>query len=457
MNDPGNAPGKTSAIDEASSAPCRCAVCRAAFPSAKGFRRRSAGIRKVQFLCPGCMNRRVESVLSGIQVFFVVMTIFGIILCLHKVSEGTALLFLGTSYLSLIPCAVSHELGHAFAVLVLGMRLFTVTIGGAATRIVLIRRTFGYDFVLHRNPTGGSVLYGFKNLRFVRLKRFLTVLSGPMANALLIVVAMALRDRTSSHGMFVCVVDGFLCGNAITVAVSLLPLRYRSRNQQHRTDGWQLLTIPFMSRKSIEDWHSATFYYEAMEALQRDQVRDAEQWVAKGMEAYPDNSWGLVVQASILTHQQKYALAKDRYHDALNQREMTPELRANLWNNIAWMDLMLADPTLLEEADRYSRQALEELPWQPYVRGTRGCVLIELGQIDEGVLHVEQAFRDNYMGSSKALSACYLAIAEVRRGDFSKALDYIDDAKKRDPKCPLVARAVEELDRRPQTSEVDFH
>jgi tetratricopeptide (TPR) repeat protein len=212
-----------------------------------------------------------------------------------------------------------------------------------------------------------------------------------------------------------------------------------------------------MARKSFEDVRSGTFYYEAMEALQRDKVQDAEQWVAKGMEIYPDNSWGLAARADIVLHERKHAEARDAYLRALNQLVMTREVQAILWNNIAWIDLMLADPALLEEANTFSRQALEELPWQSYVRGTRGSVLIELGQIDEGVRHVEQALRYNYPGTSKALNACYLAIAELRRRDFSKALDYIDDAKKHDPTCPLIERAVTELDQRPRLPEFDSH
>lgn len=70
MSDQGNTSDQTKGTDGTSSAPCRCPVCRAEFPSAKGFRRRSVGIRKVQLLCPGCMNRKVESVLNGTLVFF---------------------------------------------------------------------------------------------------------------------------------------------------------------------------------------------------------------------------------------------------------------------------------------------------------------------------------------------------------------------------------------------------
>jgi hypothetical protein len=39
-------------------------------------------------------------------------------------------------------------------------------------------------------------------------------------------------------------------------------------------------TIPFMPRKSMEAWHSLTFYYEAMESLERGSVQDAEHWLA---------------------------------------------------------------------------------------------------------------------------------------------------------------------------------
>ena len=172
-----------------------------------------------------------------------------------------------------------------------------------------------------------------------------------------------------------------------------------------------------MSRKSMETWHSLTFYYEAMESLERGNLQDAELWLAKGIAAYPDNSWAVLAQAGILNHQHQWAEARELYLRALNQPESTPEFQAHLWNAIAWMDLMIATPPLLGEADQFSRQALEEIPWSSYAKGTRGSVLIELGEIEEGVPLVEQALREHDKPSDKALNACYLAIAMIGRED----------------------------------------
>jgi Tfp pilus assembly protein PilF len=212
-----------------------------------------------------------------------------------------------------------------------------------------------------------------------------------------------------------------------------------------------------MSDTSIKAWHATTFFYEAMEALQRDNVQVAEQWLAKGVEAYPDNSSWPIAQASILERQHKYAEARDSFHMALNRPELTPEIQAFLWNNIAWVDLMIGGSTLMEEADQFSRQALEESPWHSYVKGTRGSVLIEMGRIADGVRLVEQAYKENGLASHKALNACYLAIAMLRKGNPARARGYIDEAKRRDPNCPLVERAVRELEQCPQPSGVDFH
>ena len=150
------------------------------------------------------MNRKVESILTVNLIIFVVLTVLGIVL-FYSSSVGTFLLFVGTLYLSLIPSAAVHEIGHALAVLLLGMRLFTVTFGGAADRILSIRRFVGYDFVFRRNLLGGKVNFGPKSLRLARLRRFLVVLAGPMATGLLIVVAVTLCDRSSRQGMIFCV------------------------------------------------------------------------------------------------------------------------------------------------------------------------------------------------------------------------------------------------------------
>ena len=456
MNDQGNTSRQTNGTDGTSSAPCRCAVCGAEFPSAKGFRRRP--FRKNQMLCPGCADRLDAWTYCLVTVFLplVMIGVEGPIYAYKHDPVVGGLLFLTALSLTQVIAIVPHEIGHALAALAVGMRLFSVSIG-VSGRICFVRQVFGCDVMIHSLPIGGHVIIAPKTLRLVRVRQFLAVLGGPLANVLLLVLGQQLLRLYSGQTILFWILLGLFYGNVLQLAVALFPRLQRLGKKRLPSDGRQLLAIPRMSAKVIQALHSTTFYYEAMEALQRDKVHDAEQWVSKGMEVYPDNSWGLVAQASILNHQEKYALAKDGYLGAPNQPNMTPELRANLWNNIAWIDLMLADPTLLEEADRLSRQALEELPWQPYVRGTRGSVLIELGQIDEGVRHVVQALRDNYMGSSKALNACYLAIAEIRRGDFSKALDYIDEAKKRDPKCPLLERAVKELDNRPRPPEFDSH
>ncbi len=371
------------------------------------------------------------------------MMVLGIVL-FHTTPWGSVLLFLGTLLLTVIFSMIPHELGHALAAVGLGMRLFTVSFGSNG-RILFVRRVLGYDLAFHAVLLGGYVLYTPKYLCFARLRDFLAVLAGPLTNGLLLIIALHLLAGVSSNDMSFHILAGFIYGSVLVLAISLFPRKYRVRNARTPNDGLLALTIPFRSRKSMETWHSSTFYYEAMKSLERGNVQDAEDWLAKGMAAYPDNSWALIAQASILNHRREYADARELFLKALKQSESTREFQAHFWNSIAWMDLMIATPPLLEEADQFSRQALEEIPWLSYARGTRGCVLIELGRIDEGVPLVEQALRENNKASDKALNACYLAIATIKRADTVNGRKYIEEAKKHDPNCPLLERATKRL------------
>jgi Tfp pilus assembly protein PilF len=431
-------------MNRSATKPTVCAVCGAEFPSPKGFHRLPIGKGRFDLLCPGCTNRQAESVFDIATAFAILMVVIGTAL-FHRAGIAPALLFYGTLSLTLTLTILPHELGHALAALAVGMRLFTVTVGTDG-RILCVRQVLGYDFVFHRILWGGHVLYTPKNLRLARLRNSVGIVGGPLAHGLLIGIALGLLEDCSGEDAWYCVLGGFVWGNILQLAISLFPRKVWIGDQHTPNDGLLLLTAPFMSGDSIRAWHSMTFYYEALESLQRGSVQAAEQWLAKGVEAYPDNSWAVLVQANILDHQHRYAEARELFLTAANQPEATTEERAYLWNSVAWLDLMIADPNLLEEADRFSRQALEEIPLSSHARGTRGSVLIELGRIDEGRPLVEQALREHERGPTKSANACYLAMAMARQGDLGKAREYIDEARRCDAHCPLLERAIKECE-----------
>jgi tetratricopeptide (TPR) repeat protein len=114
-----------------------------------------------------------------------------------------------------------------------------------------------------------------------------------------------------------------------------------------------------------------------------------------------------------------------------------PGLHYVLLNNVAYLDALLHDPALLPEADDYSAQAFQHLPWIPAIIGTRGTVLVELGQFEEGIALLTKSMSLNIEKRGKALNACHIAVGELRRGNPSAARKFLATAKTLDPKCFL--------------------
>jgi predicted Zn-dependent protease len=113
-------------------------------------------------------------------------------------------------------------------------------------------------------------------------------------------------------------------------------------------------------------------------------------------------------------------------------------------NNLAWTDVMLGQPALLAEADEKSREALSILPWEPFAQGTRGAVLVEQNRIEEGLRLLLDAMKGNPR-NLRAFNACYLAIAEARRGQAKLAQSHLARAVRFDCQCPLLPRARREV------------
>jgi len=120
---------------------------------------------------------------------------------------------------------------------------------------------------------------------------------------------------------------------------------------------------------------------------------------------------------------------------------MKPELHYLILNNIAYADVLIGDRSLLAEADTYSAEAYKNAPWLPPIIGTRGAVLVELGQVEPGIGLLKQALEKHTDAQSKALNACYLAIAESRRDNATTAQKYLETARSLDSTCYLLQKA----------------
>jgi tetratricopeptide (TPR) repeat protein len=121
--------------------------------------------------------------------------------------------------------------------------------------------------------------------------------------------------------------------------------------------------------------------------------------------------------------------------------DLPPLAHSLIKNNIAYADLLLGSRDLLDEADRYSLEAMGTLAWHPAIKGTRATVLAALGKFDEAVPLLRDVVKEHDSPRGKAAAACWLAIAESKRGNMTIARAYFDEAKRLDATCVWLERA----------------
>lgn len=213
------------------------------------------------------------------------------------------------------------------------------------------------------------------------------------------------------------------------------------------TDGKQLLKTFSKKPKDVEELQATRFALEAL--LRRDEYKDFEgalDWCNKGLALFPQNVALLNMSGILCLDKQNYSRAREIFLQLLKS-EMNAGTRYVILNNIAYVDALIGDPELLSEADAYSKEAFSAAPWAASLIGTRGTVLVEMGQLQEGAKLLKEAFEKHHVIRNKALNACHLAIAYARMGDRDQAGKYLKLARELDSQCPLLGRAEVELGR----------
>jgi tetratricopeptide (TPR) repeat protein len=341
---------------------------------------------------------------------------------------------------------VAHEGAHAFVAEAVGLRVVSVRLGQGP---VLWQRSFGrVAIVLRAVPFTGLTAFVAPSARWLRPRLMATIAAGPLMNAALAAACLPLvQDGTILTGLALRPAPAlaFVVANAALFLVATIPLPAVWGSAA--SDSWNFVATPFRPASKLAALVNAHAAWHAARTVPKlaasGKVAEAQALVDDALARDPASALARVAQTDLLVLTQRWFHAAAALRALLSDTQVQRVLaqaRAALANNLAVSDLHLDGPTVLEEADRCSSEALAANPHTPSIAGTRGAVLVARGRLAEAEPLLRRAFDRNPLAAQRAVHACWLGILHAKRGDLAGAERWLGTARQLSPTCSLLVR-----------------
>jgi tetratricopeptide (TPR) repeat protein len=424
-----------------------CVRCGTGSEVGEGYRKVKGALR-----CPPCSQQRLIKIGLWSWALIPVMVAAGFLFIRLVPRDAIGWLYLNLSLFVIFEALLilPHEVGHALAARAVGFRVFRIMVG--AGHISLKKWVGGTLLDFRPLPVGGATLVGPGSPGQLGAKLFLIFLAGPLVNGLLVAVALLwttpkdlspAKCGSSMQPMF-----DFIAANALLIIINLIPRKVRTPQGDVDSDGLGLLRAFAIPQERREEMLSSTFALEGWVCLEQSRYTEALAWYEKGLKEHPASAVLRNDRAVALFNLRRFEEAREAFLDLLRNPALKPVVRAFALNNVAAADIYLlpARSDLLEEADRYSGEALRKMGWMAIFQGTRGAVLIELGRVDEGLALARKAFEGSETARVRAIVACTLAIGLHAKGKNDEAKEQLAIARGLNPQCLLLPRAEQALE-----------
>lgn len=311
-----------------------------------------------------------------------------------------------------------HELAHFFVGRWAGLQIWRLRIGNG--RVVFEKDFREFRLVLGEIPLSGGV-YPFifvEDNKRVRWKRFLMVAAGPASNAaVLIVSAMAAPGGDIfdiwSWSRPISIAPIMAKVNVVIVLSSLIPYLGKVDGVQTASDGLNLVRL----------------------FLNRTPNMEGNPLGVQGNSSHSGPSWHWTVRNS----RPEPFLRK--YREYLNKPNQPAVDRHQVLDAFATCVLMHGAHDFLPEADRYSEELFKAKPDEWTVKGTRGSILVDKGDIEAGITMLQDVMKHDPSEFDRAICASFLAVAEIKRNNIEEALQWIRMARSLDSDCGALPRA----------------
>ncbi len=314
-----------------------------------------------------------------------------------------------------------HELAHFFAAKLLGLGPFFLGIGKGETVFEHQFRTF--RFRLRTNPYSGIVYHSLPTHGRTR-RRFdnlLVTLAGPLANFVLFWISFRLAtarpttlDPVSGKLIQSPIPIEIMLANGFVFLVTILPYWTVQAGVRLPSDGMKLLLLIFRPKGG---WWT-----------QKSPVKTTANAPAPWHQIVKEVPYEILLAACRLK---------------LDDSSLSVEERHQALDAFATCVLMYGALEFLPEADRYSEELLRKNPTEWTVKGTRGSILVEKGDLQTGIEMLTDVVENDPSAFDCAIAASFLGLAEWKRNNKDAAENWLRRSFELDPNCASAHRVAE--------------
>lgn len=342
-----------------------------------------------------------------------------------------------------------HELGHAVAATLVGYPVHFIQIGVDTSRKPIELRLLGYKWVIYSLIGGGGLVsHGVKSAHHARFKMACIVASGPLVSIAVFVLLIFTFFRFSHlGGPEITEVDptvpfylliGLIIYTGGHLCRGLIPRQIKLGNYETPNDGLLLLQLRSLSDQTIQSWvemEKQRAEFHALHLSPPTNLMEAQRLA----DQHPDNATVLYLASTIvrqtgdsqyLSYLQRASGAKS---SSTSQRiTVLDEYLTGLLEH----NLVETEP----KADDLSQELVAIHDDKITAQGTRGGILIDRHQLQEGEFLLKEVIEKSTNPLDKAYSCVFLALAEKERGDLKKAREYAQKARLHHSICAALKR-----------------
>jgi peptidase M50-like protein len=306
----------------------------------------------------------------------------------------------GASFVELIIAAsllqpflvILHELGHALTARIVGLEVALLTLGtgknwGSGKLLNVPFRLCGW-------PLSGFTYLVTTATRRLRLRLWITTLMGPVTNMILIAAAVMFWNPLA-QALDSNILVLWILYNSILVVSSLLPRQSRHFGHLVRSDGMQLMRIPFQTEAQMATSFGNTYAGIAFVLYNDADYSSALDVCLKGFQRLPGSPQLNIMLSACRIDMGDYESGRAIIEPLLDSAHtLSPEIRAALENNLAlalWLrDFNSASQDLSTlRGDALSDHAYGMYPCVLAYRSTRAVLLAATHRAEDALALLE--------------------------------------------------------------------